>query len=126
MSNLRCVYACAREDLVVSQKEVFGMLEKEIERHLRDGVKNMGGYCLKMVCPGFTGMPDRMILLKGGKMAFVELKRPGQKERQRQKFVQSRLRKLGFRVFESVDSWQKVDDILCWCALIVAGVEHGV
>ena len=27
---------------------------------------------------------------------------------------------------ESVDSWQKVDDILCWCALIVAGVEHEV
>ena len=102
------------------------MLEKEIERHLREGVKNLGGYCLKMVCPGFTGMPDRMILLTGGEMAFVELKRPGQKERQRQKFVQSRLRKLGFRVFSSVDSWQKVDDVLCWCALIVAGVEHGV
>ena len=102
------------------------MLEKEIERHLREGVKNLGGYCLKMVCPGFTGMPDRMILLKGGEMAFVELKRPGQKERQRQKFVQSRLRKLGFRVFSSVDSWQKVDDILCWCAATLAGVEHGV
>lgn len=112
--------------MVNDQKEVFGMLEKEIERHLRDGVKNLGGYCLKMVCPGFTGMPDRMILLKGGELAFVELKRPGQKERQRQKFVQSRLRKLGFRVFESVDSWQKVDDILCWCAIIVAGVEHEV
>ena len=60
------------------------MLEKDIERHLRDGVKNMGGWCLKMVCPGFTGMPDRMILLRGGRLAFVELKRPGQRERQRQ------------------------------------------
>ena len=121
-----CLRVRAREDLVNRKKEEFGMLEKEIERHLREGVKNLGGYGLKMVCPGFTGMPDRMILLKGGEMAFVELKRPGQKERQRQKFVQSRLRKLGFRVSESVDSWQKVDDILCWCALIVAGVEHGV
>ena len=102
------------------------MLEKDIERHLRDGVRNMGGWCLKMVCPGFTGVPDRMILLPGGAMAFVETKRPGQRERQRQAFVQSRLRKMGFRVFSSVDSWAKVDDVLCWCAATLAGVEENV
>ena len=100
------------------------MLEKEIERHLREGVKNLGGWCLKFVTPGFTGVPDRILLLKGGVIAFVETKRPGQKERQRQLFVQSRLRKLGFRVFSSVDSWAKADDVLCWCAATVAGVEH--
>ena len=102
------------------------MLEKEIERHLREGVKSLGGWCLKLACPGFTGMPDRIILLRGGVLAFVELKRPGQVERQRQAFVQSRLRKMGFRVFSAVDSWRKVDDVLCWCAATVAGVEHGV
>lgn len=102
------------------------MLEKDIERHLRDGVKNMGGWCLKLVCPGFTGMPDRLILLRGGRLAFVELKRPGQRERQRQAFVQSRLRKLGFPVFSSVDSWKKIDDVLCWCAATLAGVGHEV
>ena len=102
------------------------MLEKDIERHLRDGVRNMGGWCLKLVCPGFTGVPDRMILLPGGVMAFVETKRPGQKERQRQAFVQSRLRKMGFRVFSSVGSWAKVDDVLCWCAAVIAGVEEDV
>lgn len=81
---------------------------------------------MKLVCPGFTGMPDRMILLRGGVIAFVELKRPGQRERQRQAFVQARLRKLGFRVFSSVDSWKKIDDVLCWCAatVAVAGVAH--
>lgn len=99
------------------------MLEKDIERHLRDGVRNMGGWCLKLVCPGFTGVPDRMILLPGGVMAFVETKRPGQKERQRQAFVQSRLRKMGFRVFSSVGSWAKVDDVLCWCAAMMAGID---
>ena len=41
------------------------MLEKDVERRLRDGVKNMGGWCLKAVCPGFTGMPDRLVLLPG-------------------------------------------------------------
>ena len=100
------------------------MLEKEIERHLRECVKSLGGWCLKFVTPGFTGVPDRVILMKGGVIAFVELKRPGQVERQRQQFVQSRLRKMGFRVFSSVDSWQKVDDVLCWCAARVAGVER--
>ena len=99
------------------------MLERDIERHLREGVIAMGGLCLKLACPGFTGMPDRVILMKGGVIAFVELKRPGQRERQRQCFVQAKLRKLGFRVFSSVDSWVKVDDVLCWCAARMAGVE---
>ena len=92
------------------------MLEKDIERHLRDGVRNLGGWCLKMVCPGFTGMPDRIVLMPGGKMCFVELKRPGQRERQRQAVVQKRLRRMGFIVFSSVDSWRDVDDVLCCCA----------
>ena len=92
------------------------MLEKDIERHLRDGVRDLGGLCLKLVCPGFTGMPDRMILLRGGVIAFVETKRPGQKERQRQAFVQHRLRKMGFTVFSAVDSRAKADDVLAWCA----------
>ena len=100
------------------------MLEKEIERHLREGVKALGGWCLKFVTPGFTGVPDRIVLMKGGVIAFVETKRPGQKERQRQAFVQARLRKMGFPVFSSVDSWQKADDVLCWCAARMAGVEH--
>ena len=99
------------------------MLEREIEKHLRDGVRALGGWCLKLVCPGFTGMPDRLVLMPGGKLCFVELKRPGQVERQRQQFVQSRLRKLGFRVFSCVDSWVKVDDVLRWCMATMAGVD---
>lgn len=83
----------------------------------------MGGWCLKLVCPGFTGLPDRLILLPGGRMAFAELKRPGQHERQRQAFVQSRLRKMGFRVFSGVDCPGMVDAVLCWCAATVAGVD---
>ena len=109
--------------VVVAEKGDREMLEKEVERHLRDGVRGMGGWCLKLVCPGFTGMPDRLVLIPGGAVCFVELKRPGQQERQRQAFVQSRLRKMGFTVFSSVDSWRKVDDVLGWCIRRKAGVR---
>ena len=99
------------------------MIEKDIERRLRDGVKNLGGWCLKLVCPGFTGMPDRMILLRGGVIVFVETKRPGQRERQRQAFVQHRLRRLGCTVFGSIDSMAKVEGVLHWCEARMAGIE---
>ena len=92
------------------------MLEKDIERTLRDGVRALGGLCLKLVCPGFTGVPDRLILLRGGVMAFAETKAPGKLERPRQVLVHRQLRALGFTVFSTVDSRDKVRDLLAWCA----------
>lgn len=91
------------------------MLEKEIERRLRDGVKAAGGLCLKWESPGYTGVPDRMILLPGGRILFVELKAPGKKERPRQRLVQQILTRLGFKVFSSVDSPDKVRAIIDIC-----------
>ena len=54
-------------------------LEKSIENVLRKAIEEEGGLCLKWVCPGHRGVPDRMILFPGGIIAFVELKRPGAK-----------------------------------------------
>lgn len=51
-------------------------LEKDIETKLRKLVEQRGGRCLKWVCPGWTGVPDRIVLLPGGWIAFVETKRP--------------------------------------------------
>lgn len=51
-------------------------LEKEIEQKLVDLVKRYGGRCEKLVNAGFAGFPDRTILLPGGKVIFVETKRP--------------------------------------------------
>lgn len=51
-------------------------LEKEIEEKLRKMVEGHGGRCLKWVCPGWGGVPDRIVLLPGGRVMFVETKRP--------------------------------------------------
>lgn len=48
---------------------------------LSKAVKNSGGIALKLVSPGFDGMPDRLVLLPGGKIGFVEVKVPGKEPR---------------------------------------------
>lgn len=52
------------------------MLEKDLEAKLVKEVKAMGGMCLKWVCPGNRGVPDRIALLPGGRVVFIEMKRP--------------------------------------------------
>ena len=79
------------------------MHEKDIESRFKKAVDAYGCKCLKFVSPGFTGVPDRIVLIPGGKICFVELKAPGKKERPRQRYVQDLLRKMGFEVFSSVD-----------------------
>ena len=49
-------------------------MEKDIEGYLTREVKKMGGQCLKWVSPGSDGVPDRIVLLPGGHVWFVELK----------------------------------------------------
>lgn len=73
------------------------MLEKEIEAKLVKIVKKYGGLCLKWVCPGWAGVPDRIVLLPGGKVIFVELKRPeGGVISSRQRWWANKLALLGF------------------------------
>lgn len=50
------------------------MREAEIEKRLRNGIRQIGGRCYKFVSPGNDGVPDRIVVLPGGKIVFVELK----------------------------------------------------
>ena len=50
------------------------MKESQIETRLRQGVKALGGRAYKFVSPGNTGVPDRLVVLPGGRILFVELK----------------------------------------------------
>lgn len=52
------------------------VLEKDIERKLINMVRRYGGKCPKWVSPGWAGVPDRICLLPGGLIIFVETKRP--------------------------------------------------
>lgn len=75
------------------------MREKEIEQKFTLMVKQAGGLALKFVSPGISGMPDRIVLLPGGHLAFVEVKAPGKVPRPLQEARHRMLRKLGFKVY---------------------------
>ena len=75
------------------------MREKEIESKLRQATRRRGGLAVKFISPGMNGVPDRLILMPRGRMAFVELKAPGRKPRLLQARRADQLRRLGFRVY---------------------------
>lgn len=75
------------------------MRESTVERKLVTEAKKRGGFALKFVSPGLDGVPDRLVLFPGGRVAFVELKAPGKKMRPLQVRRAEQLRALGFRVY---------------------------
>ena len=75
------------------------MLEKFIEQKLVAQVRRERGLCPKFVSPGSDGWPDRIVLMPGGKIAFVELKAPQGRLRPIQVQRHAQLRDLGFLVY---------------------------
>lgn len=87
------------------------MREKYIERKLVDEVRRRGGICPKWVSPGFDGVPDRIVLLPGGRIGFVEVKSPGKKPGPLQLSRQRLLRRLGFPAL-ILDEEEKIGEVL--------------
>lgn len=87
------------------------MRESVIERKLVTEVKKRGGLAVKFVSPGLDGVPDRLVLFPGGKMAFVELKAPGKNMRPIQERRARQLTALGFRVY-CVDNNEMIGGVL--------------
>ena len=86
-------------------------MEKSIEAKLKKKVERASGMCLKLFSPMFTGLPDRIVLLPPGKVAFVEVKMKGKKPTARQLFVHHALRRIGFAVFV-LDDEADIDGII--------------
>jgi hypothetical protein len=75
------------------------MLEKRIESAFVKATQQRGGLCLKFTSPTMAGVPDRLILLPGGQMGFVEMKAPGKYPRPLQVQRINQLKRLGYQVF---------------------------
>ena len=73
--------------------------EKQVEYRLVSQVQKAGGMAVKFVSPGMAGVPDRIVLMPGGRVAFVEVKRPGGKMRPLQLRRKRQIEDLGFQVF---------------------------
>lgn len=87
------------------------MRERAIESAFVKAVKAAGGMALKLISPGVAGVPDRLVLLPGGRILFVELKAPGQMLRPLQRKRAQQLATLGFVVL-TIDSPNTIQEVL--------------
>lgn len=87
------------------------MLESVVEKKLTLEVKKRGGWAVKFQSPGLNGVPDRLVLFPGGRIAFVELKAPGKKLRPLQEKRVKQLKELGFLVYV-IDSLEMIGGVL--------------
>lgn len=85
--------------------------EKLIEKNLREAVRKMGGLALKFIPTYFVGAPDRLILLPGARVYWVETKSTGEDLKPKQKTRKKQLEKLGFKVYK-VDTKEKLDKFI--------------
>lgn len=85
--------------------------EKNLESRLRDRIKQLGGWSIKLLSLHISGLPDRLCLLPGGKLFFAEIKTTNKKPRKIQLVVHNKLRDLGFKVYV-LDSTEKINQAL--------------
>ncbi|KZE79296.1 nuclease [Paenibacillus elgii] len=87
------------------------MRERDIEKYLYEQVKAAGGWAPKWESPGNSGVPDRIVILPGNKILFVELKAPGKKPKPLQLAQHRRLSALNCDV-RVIDGREQVDELL--------------
>ena len=87
------------------------MRERTIEQKLVKTTKAVGGIAPKFTCPGWGGVPDRLILLPGKRLAFVEVKAPGMQLRPLQVKRKRQLEALGFSVY-CIDHPDQIQQVL--------------
>lgn len=86
------------------------MLERRVEQRLVERAREAGGLAIKWVAPGLSGVPDRIVILPGGRVIFVELKAPGERPTALQSRIHQMLTRLGADV-RVVDSLEGADAV---------------
>lgn len=87
-----------REKITATTATPIGITEKELEAKLVSFVRKAGGLAVKFWAISFVGFPDRIVLMPGARIWFVEMKKPGKKPSKIQAYVHGQLRALGFKV----------------------------
>ena len=87
------------------------MIEKDIEKALVREVRKRSGMAFKFVSPGMDGVPDRIVILPGSIIAFIELKAPGKEMRPLQEKRAEQIADMGFPVF-CINSMEGVSEVL--------------
>lgn len=83
--------------------------EARLEARLRDAVRKLGGIAVKLA-PTARGIPDRLVILPGGRSYLVELKTATGRLSPIQRAWHVRVAQLGHRVLvlsgaEAIDAW---------------------
>lgn len=86
------------------------MLESKIEARLANKMKELGGIAIKLPANLYTGIPDRMCLLPGGALFFVELKQKGKKPTAIQLWWARWLKQMEFEHFV-IDTMEGVEEL---------------
>lgn len=105
-----CVTALHRYKIKAGKPDKT-MNEKRIEKKLREAVKKMGGECLKFTSPGRAGVADRLVLMPGERMWFVETKTTGKTLDPLQELFRKQVTGLGFR-HRIVDNPERLTNFL--------------
>ena len=87
------------------------LLERDIERYLVRRTIEHGGKAYKWVSPGHVGVADRIVLLPGGKVWFVELKTVKKRLSPWQKLFAADMRRMGMN-YLVIRSKGEVDELL--------------
>lgn len=88
--------------------------EKVFERELSKFVEERRGMAVKLLSQFIKGLPDRMYLLHGSIVLFVEFKSTGKKPTKVQEYIHKRIQALGFPVLvvDSVESYEEAKNLI--------------
>lgn len=88
--------------------------EKVFERTLSKYVDDQGGMAVKLLSQFIKGLPDRMYLLYGGVVVFVEFKSTGKRPTKIQEYIHKRIQALGFPVLvvDSVETHEEARNLI--------------